>query len=141
MNYILTAKTGHYNISPDLFHAYAVQYLACFKSYVPDTPVSPVPYFLLCRAIELELKAKHLVSKSRKEVKNSYGHDLKAAYDDMQAACGPLDRSEYDVLCAASTIYSGKGFEYVEVREAAGGFAGFPNLRQLEAIARKLIPT
>ena len=37
---------------------------------------SPVPYFLLCRAIELELESRHLQGKRQLEVKRAYGHHL-----------------------------------------------------------------
>ena len=72
--------TGHLNVSPTMFHLFAAQYYRCKQTFQPQEPVSPVPYFLLCRAIELELKARHLESKSRKEVRADYGHNLKKAY-------------------------------------------------------------
>jgi hypothetical protein len=49
------------NLSPDVFHRYAGHYYKCKQDFVcPDDGSSPVPYFLLCRAIELQIKARHL---------------------------------------------------------------------------------
>lgn len=98
---------------------------------------SPVPYFLICRAIELELKAKHLESKSRSDVKNDYGHNLKRSYDELPDR--KLNRQEYVVLSHASDIYKDKGFEYATVIDAVTGLKDFPDLAVLEQIATKLI--
>ena len=46
------------NLSPDAFHIYAMHYYKCKRDFTPpDNYFSPIPYFLLCRAIELEIKA------------------------------------------------------------------------------------
>jgi hypothetical protein len=50
-----------------------------------------------------------------------------------------LDQAEHDVLRAASLIYRGKRFEYVEIIDAAHGFERFPDLDVLVAVARKLV--
>ena len=104
-------------------------------------PTTAVPYFLLCRAIELELKAKHLESKSRAEVKKQYGHNLKKSYDELPSTDKTLDSVEYTVLLHASKIYDvpNKGFEYVTVGDAATGLKGFPDITVLKNIAAKLV--
>lgn len=140
-NITITPGTGHVNLSPTLFHAYAIQYLQCERSFTTDANYSPVPYFLLCRAIELELKTKHLESKSRVEVKKQYGHNLTKSYDELPASDKTLDASEYTVLVHASKIYDvpNKGFEYVTVGDAVTGLKNFPDIAVLKRIAEKLV--
>lgn len=75
------------------------------KDYQPQEPFSPVPYFLVFRAIELELKARHLEEKSRKQVKGDYWHNIKKAYDELDDIDKILADDEYAVLEAASDIY------------------------------------
>ncbi|MFH1200345.1 MAG: hypothetical protein V1708_04720 [Candidatus Micrarchaeota archaeon] len=139
-NHVIKAETGHVNLSPVLFHNYARQYLECRRSF-KDEINSPVPYFLICRAIELELKAKHLESKLRQEVKRKYGHNLKKSYDELSDSERTLEASEYIELVRASEIYDipNKGFEYVSVFDAVTGLKNFPNLAVLERVAEKLI--
>ena len=140
-NHNIEAGTAHVNLSPTLFHQYARQYLQCKRSFKTDARYSPVPYFLVCRAIELELKAKHLESKTRAEVKKQYGHNLKKSYDDLPATEKNLDAAEYLELAHASDIYDipNKGFEYVSVGDAVTALKNFPDLAVLERIASKLI--
>jgi hypothetical protein len=138
--YVLIAEGAHYNVSPAQFHAYALQYMECRRSFTTRAKYSPVPYFLLCRAIELELKSRHLNSKSRSQVKKQYGHNLKKAYDELQPTDKILDSTEYNVLARASEIYDipNKGFEYVTVGDASTGLSAFPELSTLERIAERL---
>ena len=140
VNYVIKLETGHLNLSPVLFHTYAQQYLQCHRSFNAEAN-SPIPYFLICRAIELELKAKHLESKSRVEVKKRYGHNLKKSYDTLQDGQRTLDTSEYEELERASAIYDNpnKGFEYVSVFDALTALESFPELAVLERIAVKLV--
>jgi len=96
---------------------------------------------LLCRAIELELKAKHLESKTRAQVKNQYAHNLTKSYDDLLPDEKTLDSSEYAVLVHASKNYDvpNKGFEYVAVWDAVTGLKDFPDIEVLKHIAAKLV--
>jgi hypothetical protein len=134
-------KTGHVNVSPTMFHLYAKQYYRCKQTFQAQEPFSPVPYFLLCRAIELEIKAKHLETKSRSEVKKEYGHNLKVSYDDLEPSVKVLNEVEYDELAKASIIYDVpyKGFEYCTVHDAGIGYSNFPDLDLLDQITKKLI--
>jgi len=129
------------NASPTMFHVYALHYFECNQAFVNRHPFSPVPYFLLCRAIELELKSRHLESKSRKQVKKDYGHNLTKSYDALDPSEKILDMSEYAELVKASRIYDvpKKGFEYCSVYDAATGFKSFPALAVLDQIARRLL--
>ena len=63
-----------------------------------------VPFFLCCRAIELALKAQHLESKSQKEVKQLYSHDLEKSYRDLDAEQQTLKPEEEHLLSAANDI-------------------------------------
>jgi hypothetical protein len=128
------------NLSPEAFHIYAKHYYKCkqdFKS--PDDYPSPVPYFLLCRAIELQIKAKLLKQRGQTRVKTEFGHRLLDAYRALDEHEQPLSQSELDVLAAADKIYSHKGFEYFVPQDALKGFSRYPDLKMLDTIAKKLI--
>jgi hypothetical protein len=138
-NQTIAVPAGQLNLSPTLFHEYAIQYLQCERLFNDHRKFSPIPYFLVCRAIELELKARHLEHASRLEVKDQYRHNLQKSYDTLPAAQRTLDASEYAVLVTANNVYDNKGFEYVSVYDAVTGMKNFPVLVVLEQIAAKLI--
>ena len=128
------------NLSPDAFHIYAGHYYKCKQDFKPpDDYVSPVPYFLLCRAIELEIKARHLKHRKQTEVRKDFGHHLLAAYRALDAQEQILSQSEEAVLTAADNIYATKGFEYFDPYDAATAFSRFPDLETLDTIAKKLL--
>ena len=59
----ISPATGFHNFSSASFHLWATHYYKCvqdFQSLDPARPFSPVPYALLSRAIELELKSRLL---------------------------------------------------------------------------------
>ena len=126
------------NLAPDAFHRWATHYYKCRRDFQCPTEHSPVPYFLLCRAIELEIKAKHLVCMTQTEVKERFGHDLKKAYDALDSHERILNESEERTLQKASAIYASKGFEYFEPEDALTGYRRFPDLVSLDSIARNL---
>ena len=138
-NVNIEVPLGRLNISPGLFHKYAKEYFLCRKGAQLQNSLSPVLYFLVSRAIELELKARHLETKSRDEIKNEYGHDLRKAYDELKDSEKILDKEEYSVLCKASDIYNNKGFEYCTVYDAGRAYKNFPDLTILDRIAEKLL--
>lgn len=140
MNQIVRPGAIKANLSPDAFHRWATHYLKCRKDFQCPHKFSPVPYFLLCRAIELEIKAKHLKNMTQKQVKDKFWHDLTKAYDALDPAEKTLNQSEEDTLQVASTIYNdNKGFEYFSPGDALTGYKRFPDLALLDAIASKLI--
>ncbi|MFZ0559758.1 MAG: hypothetical protein WAN31_10105 [Methylovirgula sp.] len=138
MKYEMEAETCKINLSPVAFHRWAEQYHQC-RLLFQHADFSPIPYFLLCRAIELQFKAVHLEDKRQQEVKKKYGHDLIKSYDDLPATRQTLSKEEVSLLEKASEIYNGNGFEYVNVDHAAHGFSNFPDLSALDAIAAKII--
>jgi hypothetical protein len=130
------------NLSPNAFHRYAGHYYKCKQDFMPpDDAFSPVPYFLLCRAIELQIKAKLLKQRKQKQLKHEPGHCLLGGYNALDAQEQVLSQSEVEVLATADKIYSKKGFEYFVPSDALTGFSRYPDLEMLDAIAKKLIDT
>jgi hypothetical protein len=127
------------NLSPMAFRKWARQYYECAIPLLSRTEFSPVPYFLLCRAIELELKAEHLEIKRQPEVKSSYGHHLVKSYTALPLPLQVLDTAELDLLKQADRIYSRKGFEYFNPEHALQGYSQYPNLAALDVVAQKLL--
>jgi hypothetical protein len=136
----INMESIEWNLSPDMFHRYAGHYYKCKQDFVcPDEGSSPVPHFLLCRAIELQIKAKLLKRLTQEEVKDKFGHRLLKAYKALDAEEQVLSQSEVEVLTAADKIYNKKEFEYFWQEDALTGFSRFPVLNALDAIAKKLI--
>jgi hypothetical protein len=139
MDYVITPKSGHVNLSPVGFHVWAEHYYKCRHDFKSPDVFSPVPYFLLCRTVELELKSKHLQHKNREHVKKSFGHDLLKLYESLNISQKILTEEELITLKMANAMYKDKGFEYFSPHNAVTGFSGFPNLETLDSIAKKLI--
>lgn len=132
-------KTLTLNLSPEAFHKWAEHYYKCKQDFRSPDKFSPVPYFLLCRALELEIKSIHLKSKRQSEVKNDYGHDLIKAYETLSKGEKILTPSELSFLKGANVIYKSKGFEYFKPMDALKGYSEHPILEELDKIAKKLI--
>ena len=138
MNLTVTPSTAVLNLSPEAFHLYAYQHWKCKKDF--KLPYfSPLPFYLLCRALELELKSRHLFKKTQKQVKKRYGHKLNVAYADLDNSQKILSLHEEGVLKQASDIYSAKDFEYFSPTDAISGNKRYPKLTSLESITQKLI--
>jgi hypothetical protein len=127
------------NLSPMAFHRWATHYYKCREDFECPHPFSPVPYFLLCRAIELQLKSLHLEEKRQPEVKTAFGHHLVKAYLSLPREAQILSDDEVSVLEQASKIYASKGFEYFNPEDALTGFSRFPDLSALDTVAKKLL--
>ena len=127
------------NLSPMAFRKWARQYYDCAVMLLPQTEFSPVPYFLLCRAIELEFKATHLESKRQPEVKKDFMHHLAKSYAALPAHRQTLTAEELDLLQRADTIYSSKGFEYFNPEHALRGYSQYPDLLSLNDLTRRLL--
>lgn len=139
MDQVISVQGVFANISPDAFHMWARHYYKCKQDFQNPDRFSPVPYFLLCRAIELEIKARHLQQKNRKEVKGEYGHDLLKAYGKSSDEQKVLSEDDLKVLSVANEIYVGKGFEYFDPIHALTGYSRFPDLGLLDRMASRLI--
>jgi rRNA maturation protein Nop10 len=129
------------NLAPDAFHRWGTHYYKCRQDFEIPHPhrFSPVPYFLLCRAIELELKSRHLHAKRQLEVKRVYGHHLNRAYADLPPSEQVLTPEEALVLEQASAIYASKGFEYFDPEDGMTAYRRFPDLSALDRVAHKLL--
>ncbi len=135
--------TGSLNISPEGFHRWATHYLKCRRDFQSPHKFSPVPYFLLCRAIELEIKSRLLLNKktTRDKLKPDYSHDLVKAYEALDKAEQQiLNQNEVECLKKASQIYyKPKGFQYFDPKYAVRAYKEFPDLVLLDSVAEKLI--
>ena len=128
------------NLSPDAFHIYAMHYYKCKRDFTPpDDYFSPIPYFLLCRAIELEIKARHLKRLTQKQVKKRFSHHLLKAYEALDAQEQILSQNELAVLSTVDELYTETDLAYFNPEHAAGAFSQFPDLDMLDTIAMKLI--
>ena len=137
-NYVLKAESGHINISPVGFRLLAQDYFKCFLDFKKPRRFSVLPYYLCCRAIELALKSIHLETKDQAYLKNTYGHDLFMSYKYLPKEKQTLLEDELILLLQISEIYIDKGFEYINVHDAATGFNRFPDIDALAQIVRKL---
>ena len=139
-------EPAHFNLSARGFRLWAKQYYDCRHSFT-CSDFSPVPYFLLCLAIELQFKAVHLEQstpappghRTQDDIKNLYWHDLVSSYRDLPAAYRTLSPNQYDVLKKANEVYSKKGFEYVNVHDAVRAFSDFPKLEDLDELATAIM--
>lgn len=139
MNQVIKVDGINVNLSPDAFRRWATHYYECKQQFQCPHPFSPVPYFLLCRAIELGIKARHLQHFTQNQVKSKFGHDLVKAYNALDPKERILSGPEFSVLQQASGIYATKGFEYFEPKDALTGFKRYPDLQLLDQAAKKLI--
>jgi hypothetical protein len=139
MDHRLTAEPGFINFSAFAFRRWAAHYYKCRHDFECPHKFSPLPYFLLCRAIELELKARHLEKKRQREVAWTFKHRIKSAYLALPKRQQVLNAEDLAVLKQANAIYATKGFEYVQPLDAATAFKRFPNLGALDRVAQKLL--
>ncbi|WP_152054378.1 hypothetical protein [Tautonia marina] len=135
---VISLPTIEANLSPEAFHRTSYHFYKCFQDFESPDSFSPLPFFLLCRAIELRLKSLHLQSLKQSRVKSQFGHNLVEAYRSLQLSDQHLDSGEFNTLIAANAIYQKKGFEYFVPEDALSGYSRYPDLRLLDAIARKL---
>jgi len=128
------------NLAPDAFHIYAMHYYKCKRDFTPpDDYFSPILYFLLCRAIELEIKARHLRRLTQSEVKDKFGHRLLKAYKALDVQEQILSQNELAVLTSADELYRKTDLAYFNPVHVLRAFSQFPDLDILDAIAKKLI--
>ncbi len=138
-DYVLKVEPMEINLSPVGFRLWARQHLQCRHDFQEPNDFSHVPYFLLCRAIELALKAEHLETMRQRQVKIDFGHDLLKSYSNLPRDMQILSQEGLGTLGAANAMYKDKGFEYFSVIDACTGFKRAPDVTILEAIAVKLL--
>ena len=142
--FVVEAKTATINVGPYGFWRYGAHFLKARKRIRVEKAFSPVPYYLICRCIELELKA-FLLAKGRPMsfLKNKIRHDLEKALRVSEAEglsrmvrITPKRRGE---LRAANAYYAAKGFEYFQVLKAVTGYPNLPDLRILDRFGAALV--
>lgn len=140
---VLGAATIH--VGAMGMHRYACEFLSAALNFTPcGDEFSPVPYYLICRSIELSLKS-YLLARGvmgRPELRSVLGHNLVRALDRAEAAglgtlvdVSPAERAE---LQSATTQYSNKEFEYFENIGMIFGGARLPDLEVLAGLAARL---
>lgn len=127
------------NLNPLAFNMSATHYYKCKQDFQSPDKFSSVPYFLLCRSIELSIKARHLQRDGQSKVKSDYRHNICKAYNHLKDNEKILIKEELDTLKIANAIYSKKGFEYFVPQDAMTAFSGYPDLDKLDNIAKKFL--
>ena len=144
-NVVIKVQPMVLHISPLGFHRYAAEFLRAAQVFKINDGFSPAPYYLICRSIELALKAFLLVKgvpkKSLKE--KNLGHDLEKVLK-KAISMGidnvlPISRQHRKEVRKANTYYASKGFEYFEVIRAVTGYRNLPDLPALSDFASLLI--
>jgi hypothetical protein len=138
-------------ITPEGYHLWATHYLQCKRDFKSPDKFSPVPYFLLCRAIELEIKSKLLktiIDLTTQDLIKRFGHNLIRAYDALDPSQQKLTKNERNSLNIISRIYNNpnKGFEYFDIvniisryKNLSNKNEGLPDITLLDVIASKII--
>ena len=144
-NYVLKCEGGQINISPMGFLVYAVDFLNAHKSYNSEKPFSPASYYLVCKSLELSLKAFLLAyGVTRQEIKNQnkLGHDLQKllqrAIELNINSVSPISIVQEQEILKANYWYARKGFEYFETRNISVSKETLPDLRMLVEVADRL---
>lgn len=138
---IIKPQTVHVNLSSYGFAMHAKEFYRAHLAYARadgKPKFSPIAFFLCCRAIELALKAKHLESMGKEDIKRRFGHDLKKSYRSLPEGERTLNEDEEVLLVQASHVYKYKEFEYFRVTSAMHAFNHFPDIDALAELARKL---
>lgn len=134
------------------YHLWATYFLQCKRDYKSQgRQLSPMPYYLLCHAIELEIKSKLLNTingLTTKKLQRDFGHNLVKAYNTLPSSLQKLTKDEFNILTIVSNIYDrpNKGFEYPDIVNIMFRFSNLsnrgdklPDIELLDCIASKLI--
>lgn len=135
-----------FKMTPVGYHRFAQEYLSIVKIPEKDTPFSPVPYFLVCRSIELSLMAFLRVkdiSMSSLKKKEIYGHDLETLFNGAKDLgidqCVPIAENIEKEIRKANEYYYKKEFEYYEALRGFKGYPDLPDLLVLKGFADELV--
>lgn len=139
LNQTVKPSSVSWPIEPDFFSCWAKDYYNCRQQINQPGRFSPVPYFLLCRAIELSIKAKLLRRWTQDQLRCKFRHDLVKAYKALDSHDQILSDSECSFLKSVSSKYSKKAFEYFNRKGGWPQFQKYPDLGELGRIAKKLI--
>ncbi len=144
-NVVIKAPPMVLHISPLGFHRYASEFLRAAQGFKINDGFSPVPYYLICRSMELSLKA-FLLAKGfpkRRLKERNLGHDLEKIL--KKAISMGLDKffslspQHTEEIRKANKYYASKGFEYFEVIKAMTGYRNLPDISVLTDFATLLV--
>lgn len=128
-----------FNLSPLGFHGWADQYLHDYRDVAQSSPDSPASYLLLCRVIELELKAWHRQGSGERPLSDRFGHNLLESYRSLPAGHRILDRIEVALLQRLSANYVERHFGRLGARADREIEQEWPTLGVIEALALRLM--
>src|SRR4051812_31472461 len=144
VEYIEIAGTRSH-IAPAGLHLYAREFLEAAQSLVPvDAPFSPVRAYLVCRSIELSLKAYlSLTGIPLNKLAQKYGHDLRrleqAATSKSLKKYVSLTPQMRSAIHGASLYYAEKVFEYPRLDEAIKAYPNAPDVTLLLEVSELLV--
>jgi hypothetical protein len=143
-DYVLHAETGHVYITPTGFLGYAQDFFSAGTSWQLNGRYSPVPYFLICRSIELGLKSFALTKGEKIDFLKSrkVGHDLivvlNIAKKHSLSYFLETTKDEEIELEKANKYYNDKGFEYFKLKNLTDK-SNLPDLKILTNYAENLL--
>jgi hypothetical protein len=141
---VIQVNTTHLFITPLGFHTYATDFLTAVRELKAPPHFSPVPYYLLCRSIELSLKCYLLgTGVTKKILKEKLGHDLEKILERARkeglSDLVQLSAAQEKCIRNANKYYASKGFEYFELTNALQGYRDRPALEELDNLAAELV--
>ena len=144
-NYVVHCEPAKIYVSPTGFLVYARDFLEAHKSHKPEKPFSPASYYLICRSLELSLKA-FLLTKgvTRPEIRDrkKLGHNLQKilerAFELDINSVSPISSEQVLEIEKANNWYARKGFEYFEIKNIVDGKETLPDLNVLVEFAERL---
>jgi hypothetical protein len=132
-------QSSRINLSPLGFHGWADRNFQYYRDLAQGSHDSPASYLLLCRVIELELKAWHRQTVKEAVLTDTFGHDLVASYRALPAKLKILSTDEQELLAAASDIYVGAAFEKIGFARPRIPFHKEVSEKALEELVEKMM--
>lgn len=133
-------------MGPVGLHWYAADFLSAAKAVpAPEVPFAPARIYLICRALELSLKAfLSLKGRSLEQLAGGqFGHDLDNLLTQAEnqgiSNLVNLDSRQLAHIRFASTYYLEKVFEYPALAEATKAYPGNPDANLLLDAAEALV--
>lgn len=130
-------ESVEFGTSPLGFHGWADLYWQEYGELPSESRESVVAYLLLCRAIDLELKAWHRQAGWTDGSIDRCRHDLMASYRALPKKYQVLLGDEVSALERASSLYLRQGFENAEMRRASVELPGDLDVASLRAVVEK----
>jgi hypothetical protein len=128
-----------FNLSPLGFHGWADGYLQKYRELCGDACDSRMTSLLLCRAIEVELKAWHRQGSGERPLSDRFGHNLIESYRTLPAGHRILDRIEVALLQRLSANHVERHFGRLGARADREIKQEWPTLEVIEALALRLM--